>query len=196
MAESRLVEDTSPRAAPRDRQVGARIRQLRESHNMSARELAAAASVSPAYLSRLENEKVSPTVATLGRVVQAMGESIGSLFGEASGDGPVVRAGDRLLLRSRGVDDHRVTPGWASRLEVLETLVDAGEGSGRQSYSHPGDEECVLVLDGQLDVWIDDVCYRLHAGDSATFLCRSSHKWRNPTTRPCRALWIITPATY
>lgn len=191
MSESQLIE-----VEPDDRLVGARIRQLRESKHMSARELADAAAVSPAYLSRLENAKVSPTVATLSRIVQAMGESIASLFGDARGDGPVVRAGDRLLLRSRGVDDYRVTPGWTSRLEVLETLVKGGEGSGPDPHSHPGDEECVLVLDGQLDVWIDDACYRLRTGDSATFECRSSHKWRNPAAEPCRMLWIFTPATY
>jgi uncharacterized cupin superfamily protein len=163
---------------------------------MSARDLAEAASVSPSYLSRLENAKVSPTVATLGRIVQAMGESIASLFGEAPSDGAVVRHGDRALLRSRGVDDHRVTPGWTSRLQVLETVVDSGGGSGAAPHSHPGDEECVLVLDGQLDVWIDEVGHRLQQGDSATFACRRSHRWRNPTTEPCRVLWIITPATY
>jgi transcriptional regulator with XRE-family HTH domain len=181
---------------PAERQVGARIRQLREARNMSARDLAEAASVSPAYLSRLENAKVSPTVATLGRIVQAMGESIASLFGEARGEGPIVREADRLLLRSRGVDDYRVTPGWTSRLEVIETRVGSGQGSGSSPHSHPGDEECVLVLDGELDIWIDEVHYRLGTGDSATFASRSSHQWRNPTAEPCRLLWIITPATY
>jgi transcriptional regulator with XRE-family HTH domain len=191
-----VAELPSIGAEPVDLHVGARIRQLREARNLSARDLAEAASVSPSYLSRLENAKVSPTVATLSRIVQAMGESISSLFGEASGGGPVVRAADRLLLRSRGVDDYRVTPGWTTRLEVLETIVNGGQGSGPAPHSHPGDEECVLVLDGQLDIWIDEVQHRLGRGDSATFACKSSHKWRNPTAEPCRVLWMITPATY
>lgn len=194
MAEGPSTENEPGEQA--ERPVGARIRQLRQARNMSARDLAVAASVSPSYLSRLENAKVSPTVATLGRIVQAMGESIASLFGEARGDGPVVRADDRLLLRSRGVEDYRVTPGWASRLEVIETLVGSGQGSGAAPHSHPGDEECVLVLEGQFDIWIEEVHYRLGAGDSATFACKSPHMWRNPTQQPCRMLWIITPATY
>lgn len=187
------VGETYPDA---DHHVGSKIRQMRQSKGMSAKRVAALAAVSPAYLSRLENARVSPTVATLSRVVQAMGETIGTLFGEPPYDGPVVRVDERLQVRSQGVHDYRITPGWASRLEVLESLVAAGEGSGPNLHTHPGDEECVLVLDGELTVWIGPDEYRLSAGDSATYQCRAPHRWRNPTDRPCRVLWVITPATY
>jgi transcriptional regulator with XRE-family HTH domain len=179
-----------------DRLVGSRIRQLRESKAMSAKELAGLAGVSAGYLSRLENEKVSPTVATLSRVVQAMGETIGSLFGERVDEGPVVRVHERLRVSSQGVHDYRVTPSWASRLQVLESVVEPGQGSSSHLHTHPGDEECVLVMEGQLTVWIGTEEYVLAAGDSATYACRSPHRWRNPTEARCRVLWIFTPASY
>ena len=50
---------------------------------MSAREVADRAGVSPAYLSRLENGRVSPTVANLARLVAAMGETMATLFQDA-----------------------------------------------------------------------------------------------------------------
>jgi transcriptional regulator with XRE-family HTH domain len=179
-----------------DRLIGSRIRTLRVSKAMSAKDVAHRAGVSAAYLSRLENEKVSPTVATLSRVVQAMGETIGTLFGDPVDDGPVVRADRRRRVNSKGVHDYRVTPGWATRLEVLESVVEPGQGSSPDLHTHPGDEECVLVLEGELTVWIGDAEHRLATGDSATYACRSPHRWRNPTERTCRVLWIFTPASY
>ena len=183
-------------AVDENRRVGIEIRRLRDSRGLSAKEVAARADVSPAYLSRLENGKVSPTVATLSRIVQAMGTGIGALFGQEAEGGPVVRRDERQLVRSRGVRDYRVTPGWASRLEVLETLVEPGRGSSAGLHTHPGDEECVLVLDGELRLWLGSDEYTLGEGDSATYACQTPHKWHNSTERRCRVLWIITPASY
>ncbi len=138
-----------------DGEVGPRLRQLREQKAMSARQVADAAGVSAAYLSRLENGHASPTVATLARLVEAMGETMATLFQEPPGpDEVVVRRGARHLMRSRGVLDSQVTPGWAKRLEILESLVEPGQGSGERLHTHAGDEECVLVLDGELDLYL------------------------------------------
>jgi transcriptional regulator with XRE-family HTH domain len=181
---------------PGAQHVGERIRQLRQAKNLSSKQLAARSGLTTSYISRIENGKVSPTVATLGRVVQAMGETFGSLFGDAQAEGPVVRARDRHPLHSHGVDDYRVTPAWASRLVVVESVIQAGQASGSESHSHPGDEECVLVLDGELTVWLDDREYQLGQGDSASYLCRLPHRWRNSARSASRVLWIITPAIY
>lgn len=177
-------------------QLGRRVRQLRLARGMSARDLAARSGLTTAYLSRLENGRLSPTVATLSRLVAAMEETITSLFTGEQEPGPVVRAAERTPLQSSGVADFRITPSWATRLEVLESIVAPGHGSGSTPHTHLGDEECVLVLDGTLTLWLDADEYVLGAGDSATFSCQRPHHWLNPGDRPCRVLWIITPAVY
>lgn len=180
----------------RTRHVGLRIRQLRTLKGVSARELASKTGITASYISRIENAKVSPTVATLGRIVQALGETFATLFEDLEAEGPIVRAHERHPLSSRGVQDYRVTPGWASRLEVMESIIQPGQGSGPRPHNHPGDEECVLVIEGSLTMWVDGSAYQLNPEDSATFPCRTPHRWRNPGTQPCRVLWIITPAIY
>ncbi len=182
---------------PPDGEVGPRLRMLRERKALSARQVAELAGVSPAYLSRLENGRVSPTVATLSRLVSAMGETMATLFQEPPGTHPtVVRADERHRMRSRGVLDSQVTPGWASSLEILESVVDPGQGSSSRLHTHAGDEECVLVLEGELDLWLGSERHHLEAGDSATFECRSPHRWRNPSGQPSRVLWVFSPASY
>lgn len=175
-----------------DSLVGARIRQLRQKHGLSARELASLAGVTPSYLSRLENGRFSPTISALTKVVQAMGESVGEIFGAASSN-EVVRHAERPVLRNRGVTDFRITSDHAQRLQVLEAHVDPGEGSGDAAYTHPGDEECVLVLEGELTFWLDGTRHDLAEGDSITFPCRKPHRWENPGDKLARVLWVITP---
>jgi transcriptional regulator with XRE-family HTH domain len=177
-------------------QLGRRIRQLRLAKGMSARDVAAVSGLTTTYISRLENAKLSPTVATLSRLVAAMGETITSLFAGEQAPGPVVRAAERTPLQSSGVADYRITPSWATRLEVLESIVAPGHGSGAKPHTHLGDEECVVVLEGSLTIWLDADEYVLGPGDSATFSCQRPHHWLNPGDRPSRVLWIITPAVY
>jgi transcriptional regulator with XRE-family HTH domain len=177
-------------------QLGWRVRQLRLAKGLSARELAVRSGLTATYISRLENAKLSPTVATLSRLVAAMGETITGLFSGEQELGPVVRAAQRTPLHSSGVVDFRITPSWTTRLEVLETIVAPGHGSGSKPHTHLGDEECVLVLDGTLTIWLDGDAHALGPGDSATFSCQRPHRWLNTSDRSCRALWIITPAVY
>lgn len=177
--------------------IGARLRAIRQTKALSGREVAERAGVTAAYLSRLENGKISPTVASLTRVMQALGESVAALFDDTTNvDTPIVRRADRHLVRSHGVEDYRVTPRWADRLEILETVVAPGNGSGNEPYAHPGDQECVIVLDGTLRIWLAERDYTLELGDSITFACRTPHRWFNPSDTPARAFWVITPATY
>jgi transcriptional regulator with XRE-family HTH domain len=180
-----------------DGEVGPRLRQLREQKGMSARQVAHLAGVTPAYLSRLENGRLSPTVASLARLVAAMGETMATLFQEPPGpEVVVVRRAERHLMRSQGVLDSQVTPGWAKRLEILESLVEPGQESSDTLHTHDGEEECVLVLEGELTLFLGSDCFHLEVGDSATFDSRTPHRWRNPSKGLSRVLWVITPATY
>lgn len=196
MSESPAPARRAAASSPAGEGVGRRVRLVRQRKALSARELAERASLTAAYISRLENDKLSPTVATLSRIMQAMGESISALFDDQDHDGIVVRHDERAPLRSRGVQDYRLTPPSATRLEVLESFVEPNQTSGDQLHTHPGDEECVTVLEGSLLLRFDDAEHLLHAGDTATFACRRPHQWTNPGSSRSRVLWIFTPAVY
>jgi transcriptional regulator with XRE-family HTH domain len=176
--------------------VGDRVRRLRRENGLSGRELADLAGLTPAYLSRVENGRISPTVATLGRIVAAMGETFVHLFEDDDPDIHVIRAHDRTSVRSHGVVDFRITPAWASHLSALDSRVDAGQASGDTAHTHPGDEETAFVLDGALVLWVDGAEHRLETGDSLTYPPSLPHRWWNPGPGPSRVLWMMTPAAY
>lgn len=176
--------------------VGQRLRAARLAKGLSARQLASLADVTPAYLSRLENGQLSPTVSTLSKVMQALGQPVADLFHGEDETGPLVRAGQRRVIRSHGVADELLSPTRSGRLEVLETVISPGAGSGDEPYSHAGDEECIVLLTGTLDVQVQGVRYVLQPGDALTFNCRVPHAWHNAGDAEVRALWIITPAGY
>lgn len=179
-------------------ELGRRIRSLRLSKGISLRAVAEAAGVSESFLSQVERGVASPSVASLRRIAEALGESVGSFFEGPVVPGKVVRVRDRrrLVHPRRHWEDVLLTPPDARRLQVILSTIEAGGGSGHESYSHDSDEECVIVLKGQLEFWVEDERFFLLEGDALVFESRRPHRNRNPGPAKAEVLWVITPPSY
>jgi transcriptional regulator with XRE-family HTH domain len=181
-----------------ERELGGRIRSLRENSGRSLREVSVAAGVSESFLSQVERGVASPSVASLRRIAEALGESVGSFFEGPATGGRVVRVRDRrrLVHPRRRWEDVLLTPQESKRLQVILSTIEPGAGSGKEPYAHDSDEECVIVLKGRLEFWVDDERYDLQEGDSIVFESRRPHRNRNPGPSKAEVLWVITPPSY
>lgn len=181
-----------------ERQLGARIRSLRERKRLPLRSLAEAAGVSESFLSQVERGVASPSVASLRRVAEALGESVGALFQGREASGRLVRVRERLRLLhpQRQWEDVLLTPSASRHLQVILSTIEAGAGSGQEPYSHDSDEECVIVLKGSLRFWVDDERFDLDEGDALVFESRRPHRNQNPGPGKAEVLCIITPPSY
>jgi quercetin dioxygenase-like cupin family protein len=79
---------------------------------------------------------------------------------------------------------------------VILSSIEEGAGSGEEPYSHDSDEECVVVLKGQLEFWVGEEHFRLSEGDALLFESRRLHRNRNPGPGRSEVLWVITPPSY
>jgi mannose-6-phosphate isomerase-like protein (cupin superfamily) len=165
---------------------------------LTLRELADRASVTESFLSQVERGVASPSVATLQRIARSLDLSIAQLFAGGSSAGRVVRSGERrrVSYAGLGASDEFLTPPTATRLQVIMSTVEPGGGTGDEPYTHESDEEIVIVLEGELDLWVADEHYRLQAGDSITYSSRLPHRNRNPGDVPTRLLFCMTPPSF
>jgi len=179
--------------------LGRRLRRLRESRDLSMKALATAAGVSESFVSQVERGMANPSVASLRRLAEALETSIGSFF-ESHGGGPdrLLKASDRarLVHPQRRWEDFILTPRASKKLQVILSVIEAGEGSGEEPYTHDSDEECVIVLKGSLEFRVGEDDYLLEEGDSLVFESRLPHWNRNPGPSKTEVLWIITPPSY
>lgn len=178
--------------------LGARIRHLRQLRGMTLRELAGSAGVTESFLSQVERGLASPSISSLRRIATSLGESIGSLFEPEVEPGVLVRSGDRRVIHYPGLRarDEFITPSTAGKLQVILSVIEPGGGTGDEPYTHDSDEECVLVLEGTLDLWIGETLYSLGEGDSVIHSSRIPHRNRNSGDRPTKVLFILTPPSY
>ena len=180
--------------------LGSRIRSIREGQSRSLRSVAEAAGVSESFLSQVERGVASPSVASLRGIAEALGESIASFFDEReeSSLGHLVRVADRrrLVHPKRHWVDLILTPRTSTKLQVIMSIVEPGQGSGDEPYAHDSDEECVIILKGTLRFWVGTEEYLLEEGDSLLFESRVPHRNVNPGPGRTEVLWITTPPSY
>lgn len=194
-AEHDVLQEKDASAA---RELGHRIREVRRSKGMTLRHAADEAGVSESFLSQVERGLANPSVASLRRIADAMNEQVASFFVGDAPSGMVVRAKERRrLVHPMGMlEDYLLTPQSARRLQVIYCVVGAGEGSGKEHYTHVADEECVVVLSGRLEVGIGDETYRLETGDTLLLDPKSPHGFYNPGPEPATMLWVQTPPLF
>jgi transcriptional regulator with XRE-family HTH domain len=179
--------------------LGANIRRVRKRRGLTIEQLGEASGMSISFISQVERNLISPSVNSLQKISRALGIQIGGFFEEPTAASPVVRTADRprLIYHNRSEEEYLLTPIKSKYLQVLYYRLKPGATSGETPYSHESDEECGIVLHGQLEVEVDGEKYLLDEGDTITFASHLPHAWRNPNKKEeCEALWVVTPPGY
>jgi transcriptional regulator with XRE-family HTH domain len=183
---------------PTQLELGVRIRALRQARGLTLRDVSQQAGVTESFLSQVERDVTSPSIATLQRIAHALDLSIAQLFAEEPETGRVVRREARRTVAFPGLKsvDEFLTSNMAGRLQVILSTIEPGGGTGAEPYTHDSDEEVVVVLAGVLDLWIADEHYVLREGDAITFPSRLPHWNMNHGDAPVKVLFCLTPPSY
>ncbi|MFD6323148.1 helix-turn-helix domain-containing protein [Streptomyces sp. NPDC058442] len=176
--------------------VGARLRACRKAQGLTIEQVAAATGLTRGFISRVERDETSPSVATLVTLCQVLSLPVGSLFEDA--DTEVIRLGDapQINMGGRGVLDRMVTPRGQSKVQVLRSRLDAGANGGDDLYTINCDVEVIHVIEGEVTVLFTGRTEPLTAGDTLTFSGREPHNWRNSGDSVAEVLWTFVPAPW
>jgi transcriptional regulator with XRE-family HTH domain len=181
--------------------VGVSLRLRRRQMDLTLDDVATRAGCSESMLCKIETGKVNPSITLLRRLAEALSINIAALFEDNAPAGIVQRAGqrprinDNVLRRGDGIVLERVVPhapGVALQADIH--VVGVG-GASDGLISHAG-EEVGYVLEGVVELVVENRSWRLEAGDSFHFRSERPHGYRNLGETPARILWINTPPTF
>jgi transcriptional regulator with XRE-family HTH domain len=193
-------ENVTQNGASVDEQdLGLTLRRLREERRFSLKDVATRSDLTPSFLSQVERNLTSPSVASLRKIALALGVPLTTFFqGPMLPENHVVRRNERrqLIHPKRQWRDYLLTPNLTRKLQVILSVIEPGGGSGKEPYAHDSDEECVVILRGHLEFWVGSEQYFLEEGDSIVFESRIPHRNYNPGPEQAEVLWITTPPSY
>ncbi|MBB2975557.1 transcriptional regulator with XRE-family HTH domain [Microbacterium endophyticum] len=179
--------------------LGAAVRAARKRLELSVDALSKRAGVSFGLISQLERGLGNPSLQSLQRLAGALGVPASQLLDEPAADLAVVPAARRHLLpvppdtpAAQRVVRELLTPRGESMLQLIKSTLPAGFSNEEQPFRHIG-TECVTVELGVLIVVHGDQRVELHAGDTVSYSCSTSHWWANGHDSETVVLGAVTP---
>jgi transcriptional regulator with XRE-family HTH domain len=178
-------------------QLGRKIRDLRLRRGLTVQQLAEASGLSKGFISQVENDRTSPSLATLRDLARALETSVAYLVVEEEQVPYLVRAHERPRVAVGGNTSRvEVLSAQPKRnLELLLAELPPGMSAGDKRHYHHG-EECILCVEGRVSVQCGDHVLVLEAGDSCHYDGRLPHAVENAGPTTARILIAMTPAQF
>lgn len=185
-----------------EEQLGAQIRRIRESKNVTLEQLAAQVKLTKGQLSKIENGKVSSPVGTLTRIAGALGVSPGQFFqgGENTPRAIFVPKNGRKTIVGRGSklghSYESLAFGVAFEKDFEPYMMRIEEKNldpAQNRFKHPGHELLFMLKGGMAYAHAGEV-YRLEPGDSLFFDGTIEHGPVKVFNPPVEFLSIISNA--
>ncbi|MDE0147603.1 MAG: cupin domain-containing protein [Rhodospirillaceae bacterium] len=181
--------------------LGRQIRHWRLVKGLTLRDMAKLVGCSESLLSKIENDRATPSLSTLHKIAVALGLNISDIFG--SGESEVVtRANERNVLLVDGDESdgdrmrlEQLVPAKKGRLLQADMYIIPPGGGSNGEIQHSG-EEFGVVMEGSLFLTIENTSYFLEAGDSFVFRSELAHSFANNGSTVARVLWVNTPPTF
>ncbi|MBC8531887.1 helix-turn-helix domain-containing protein [Gehongia tenuis] len=178
-------------------QIGEKIKRLRVRYGLTQSELAARTDLSKGFISQLERDLTSPSIATLMDILECLGTNLRDFFNEKEPE--KICFGEEDIFESRSDDMTRsvkwlIPSAQKNRMEPIMLTLSPG-GETELDDPHEG-EEFGHVLSGRIVLHVGGQKYRMKKGDSFYFKATASHCIENPGKREAVVLWVATPPSF
>ncbi|MGI6168123.1 MAG: helix-turn-helix domain-containing protein [Christensenellales bacterium] len=177
--------------------IGEKIKQLRLTFGLTQEELANRAELSKGFISQVERNLTSPSIATLLDILECLGTNIHEFFSESIAEKVIYKPEDIFVKEDEELGSQiqwLVTSAQKNNLEPILLTLRAG-GSSYLDDPHEG-EEFGYVLSGSILLELGYEQYKARKGDSFYFNPARPHRITNPGKQTAKVLWVSSPPTF
>ncbi len=175
--------------------IGEKIKQMRNQKSLTQQELADRCELTKGYISQLENNLNSPSIATLTDILAALGSNLAEFFQEEQEEKIVYSKNEFIEKNEDGVLWNWLIPNAQKNMmePVLVELAEGVETSG--DIPHEG-EEFGYVLEGKIAVVLGKKHHLCKKGEAFCYPASKPHSIINKGKGKARFLWISTPPNF
>ena len=175
--------------------LGEKIKRMRLQKGLTQEELADRCELTKGYISQLENNLNSPSIATLTDILAALGSSLSEFFQEEAEEKIVYSKNEFIEKDADGVLLNWLIPN-AQKNMMEPILVELEEGAETVGdIPHEG-EEFGYVLSGKITIILGKTHHSCKKGEAFYYSASKPHSIVNNGKSPAKFLWISTPPNF
>lgn len=178
-------------------EIGDKIRSLRIAKGLTQEELANRCELSKGFISQVENDLTSPSIATLVDILEILGTNLTEFFSENGEERITYKSDDMFETED---EDLKYSLKWlvpSAQKNDMEPIMLTLEPDGRYIEEEPHEgEEFGFVLNGSVILHLGDKSYKVKKGESFYFKPKLNHYISNPGKTVAKLIWISTPPSF
>ncbi len=177
--------------------IGHKIKELRVRCSLTQEELADRAELSKGFISQLERDLTSPSIATLVDILQCLGTNLEEFFSNTTSEQVVFKKTDYF---EKVDNDLKNKVEWIipnAQKNAMEPILLTLEPGGSTYPDNPHDgEEFGYILKGSIQIHIGGLTYTARAGESFYFTPNKQHYIQASGVKGAVLLWVSTPPSF
>lgn len=177
--------------------IGNKIKELRIAKNLTQEELADRAELSKGFISQVERDLTSPSIATLIDILQCLGTNLNDFFSEETDEQIVFHEEDFFIKEDselKNTIEWIIPNAQKNMMEPIRLTLEPG-GSTYRDIPHEG-EEFGYVLQGSIKIHIGNKVYTAQKGESFYFTPHSEHYITANKKTGAKIIWVSTPPSF
>ena len=177
-------------------ELGKKIRQMRNQKGLTQEELADRCELTKGYISQLENDLTSPSIATLIDILSALGTNLKEFFSTSENEEKITFSKTEFIEKKT----EEYTLNWVvpnaqkNAMEPVHMNLKAG-CSTDEDFPHEG-EEFGYVLKGEITLLLGKRKEKVKKGESFYYTANKVHQIINKSSVDAEFIWVSSPPTF
>ncbi len=177
--------------------IGGKIKRLRLENELTQEELGDRCDLSKGFISQLERNLTSPSIATLIIILNVLGSDLKKFFSNTD-ESKVVYKKDDIITTDNIEEKNKiswlVTDAQKNDMEPILCTIEAG-GILFDEPAYIG-EHFGYVLKGKVVLELGSKTYKISKGESFYYTANDNHKIYNPYTNKCELIMVSSPPSF
>ncbi len=177
--------------------IGSKLKQLRIAKSLTQEELADRCELTKGYISQLERDLTSPSIATLVDILECLGTDLSKFFNNEEFNDKIVFKEEDVFVKE--TDDNYII-NWIipnAQKNAMEPILIELDSYGKTKLDPPHEgEEFGYVLTGNILIHYGEDVHKAKKGESFYFKTTREHYIENAGKNICKVLWVSTPPNF
>ena len=177
--------------------IGSKIKDLRIKNGLTQEELADRSELSKGFISQLERDLTSPSIATLTDILQCLGSDLCTFFQEEKEEQIVFHDTDyfrKVDSELKNEVEWIIPNAQKNIMEPIRLSLEPG-GTTYPDNPHEG-EEFGYVLSGVIYIYLGRKRYKAKKGETFYFKSNTTHYIKAGEKTGAVILWVSTPPSF